>query len=105
MDKEAIRNGIKAYSYEQKLLLRLLRKRGQFSGKEFDNWFQGREFRKRTRLTGQGITGDTLLLGIGANGFNMWATYLDLLQHMIVIDLVDAKTENGIVIYRLANGS
>ena len=103
MDKVEIAKGIASYKHEQQLLLRLLRKRRQFTATEFDKWFQGRDWR-RPRLTGRGITGDTYLLGIGQNGFSQWATYLDLMQHMIAIDLIDAKKVNGVVIYSLMKG-
>ena len=104
MDKTEIEKGIAAYKHERQVLLRLLRKRGQFTEHEFDKWFRGREFRKHCPLTGDGVTGDSFLLGIGQNGFSLWAKYLDLMQHMMAIDLIDAKTENGIVVYSLMKG-
>jgi len=98
---EEIRKGIAAYKYEQQVILRVLRKRGQFSEKEFDQWFKGREFRKCCLLRGPGVTGDSFILGMGINGGNMWARYLDLMQHMMYVGLIDAVTENGMVVYRL----
>lgn len=99
MDKEAIAKGIAGYKYEQTVILRLLRKRGHFNEREFDKWFRRREWSKPLR--GNGITGDSFLLGIGQNGFSDWAKYLDLMQKMMAINLVDAKKENGLVVYRL----
>lgn len=96
-----IRKGIAAYAKEQAILLRLLRRFGPFTEKDFDRWLRGREFRKRCRFYPQGITGDSFILGMGANGGNLWARWLELLQMMMAIDLVDAKTENGLVVYSL----
>jgi hypothetical protein len=96
---ERIRKGIAAYSHEQAILLRLLRKRGSFTEREFDKWFGRREYR-RPKLRFLGVTGDTILLGLGQNGFNEWARWLDLMQHMMVLGLIDATTENGVVVYR-----
>lgn len=101
MNNEKIIKGISAYSHEQQVLIRLLRKKGSFTEEEFDKWFQGREYRRRVPLSSNGVCGDGFLLGIGQNGFSMWATYLDLMQHMISIDLIDAKTINGKVVYSL----
>ena len=105
MDKEVIRKGIASYKHEQEVIMRLLRKKKQFTEREFDKWFKGREYRRRVPFTGRGITGDSFILGMGINGGNMWATYLDVMQHMMAIDLVDAKTEKGLVTYRLPNGA
>ena len=97
---EHVRKGIAAYGTEQKVILRLLRRFKSFTERDFDRWFRGREFRPR-RLRRNGIAGDSFLLGIGVNGFTEWATTLELLQYMMVLGLVDAKTVNGIVIYEL----
>ena len=97
--REAIRKGIAAYAKEQAIILRLLRKRGSFTERDFDKWLRGREVR-RPRFKRRGLTADTFLLGIGANGFNQWATWLDLMQLMMVLGLIDAKKEDGLVVYR-----
>lgn len=47
------------------------------------------------------LDGNTFILGIGRNGGNMWAEMLDLLQQMIRLDLVEANTIEGRVIYSL----
>jgi len=88
--------GIAAYAHEQQVLLRLLRKRGQFTADEFDEWLYGREWRRPLRM--HPIKGDSFLLGGVTGGARDW--WLDLLQHMMALDLVDAKTENGVVVYR-----
>ena len=100
MNVDEITKGIAAYSHEQQVLLRLLRRRS-FTEREFDKWFKGREYRRPRPIRGGGITGDTLLLGIGVNGFSEWATYLDLMQHMMLTGQVDAKTINGVVTYSI----
>ncbi len=97
---DRLRKGIAAYSREQTLFIRLLRKRGSFTEKEFDNWFIGREL-KRPRLYGKKILGNSFILGAGMNGGNLWAQRLELLQIMIRLGLVEAKTENGLVVYSL----
>ena len=98
---EQIRKGIAAYKHEQAVIVRLLRKRKQFTELEFDRWFKWREYRRHVPLRGGDIMGDSFILGMGINGGNIWATYLDLMQHMMAIGIVDAKTENGIVTYKL----
>lgn len=98
-DLERIRIGIAAYSHEREVLLRLLKKRGSFSERDFDSWLRMREIRRPMKI--RPITGDTFILGMGLNGGNEWAKWLDLLQQMIVLGEVDAKTEKGLVIYRL----
>lgn len=97
---EHVRKGIAAYSHEQRTILRLLRRYKSFTERDFDRWFRGREWR-RPLLRGGGIMGDSFLLGIGVNGFNDWARYLELMQYMMVLGLIDAKTVNGKVVYEL----
>lgn len=98
-DIAAIERGIAAYAHERAVLLRLLRKRGSFTEREFDHWYIGREF-KRQKLRIIPMTGDTFLLGIGANGFSEWAKMIELLQYMMRLGEVDAQRENGLVVYR-----
>lgn len=99
MDYERTRRGIAEYQYEQKMFLRLLRKRGCFTEHEFDSWFRGRELRRPLRA--RRITGDTFVLGFGINGGNLWAEMLDLLQIMMAIGMVYSRRENGAVVYML----
>ena len=105
MDAEKLRSGIAAYDRDQQVILRLLRKRGSFTELEFDRWFRQREWKRPFRFNHCGITGDTLILGVGANGGNEWARMLELTQCMMALGLVDAKTENGIVVYRLGSNA
>ena len=92
--------GIAAYGYEQKVFTRLLRKRGSFTEREFDQWFCGREWRRKMRF--RPLTGDTFILGIGRNGGNKWAEMLELLQVMARLDIVDMKKKRGVgVVYSL----
>ena len=94
-DKAEILRGIAVYKKQQQILLRLMRlKGGSFTEHDFDRWYK-----RRNRIIGGGITGDSFLIGIGANGFNEWAEMLDILQYMIRADLVDAKTIDGVIIY------
>ena len=106
MDNDKIIKGIAAYRHEQQVLLRLLRKKNGFTEKDFDRWFKGREYRKYCRLTiGGGITGNSFILGMGINGGNIWATYLELMQMMMAVNLIDATTENGLIHYRIPHGA
>lgn len=86
-DHEAVKQGIAAYAHEQEVLLRLIRKPGGLPESKFDRLFLGREWKRRTCIR-SGITGDSFLLGLGRNGGTEWAFYLDLLQHMIALELV-----------------
>lgn len=104
MDTETIRRGIAAYQHEQKVFLRLLRKRESFTEHEFDLWFRGREWR-RPCLRARYITGDTFILGMGMNGGNLWAEMLELLQMMGALGMVDTRTENGAVVYLLGSNA
>ena len=96
MNQEQIKKGIAAYAHEQAAILRLLRKRGSFTERDFDKWL----LHKRPKLYRRGITGDTLILGMGANGGTQWALWLDLMQHMMAVGLIDAKKEHGLVVYK-----
>jgi hypothetical protein len=92
--------GIAAYEREQRVFVRLLRKRGSFTEREFDAWFRGRELRRPMRF--RPLTGDTFILGMGRNGGNKWAEMLELLQMMIQIGIIDAKKMRGVgVVYSL----
>jgi hypothetical protein len=95
---EEIKKGIAAYDHEQRVFIRLLRRRGTFTEKEFDSWFSGRKFRKRRVHR---FSRDTFILGIGINGGTLWAEMLDLLKMMVVQRVVDAKTVDGVVTYSL----
>jgi hypothetical protein len=100
MDKDKIRKGIAAHERERRVLGRLLRKRGSFTEDDFDSWFRNREWRRPMRF-GPPLTGDTFILGMGRNGGNKWAVMLELLQMMMALDIVDAKTVRGKVVYSL----
>ena len=98
---EKLRHGIAAYSHEQKVLLRLIRKSGELTETKFDELFNGREHRKPGKLCGTGISGDSILLGIGINGFNEWAWWLELLQCLVSLKEVNTCMVDGKVIYSL----
>lgn len=95
MEIEELRKGIDAYKHEQEILLRLIRKLGGLTESKFDALFNGREFRKKCKLSGSGISGDSFLLGMAENGFNIWAWNLDLLQKMMILGLVDTRRDSG----------
>lgn len=99
--KEKIAAGISAYAYEQTVLIRLLRRRGEFSERDFDNWFMQREFRKKTRISASPIQGESFMLGRG----DLWSFCLELLQYMCFLGIVETSTKNGLVIYRLERRS
>jgi hypothetical protein len=109
-----IKNGISAYSHEQTVMLRLIRKHGELSEEHFDNIFyaQPRFSRKitvngesvtipiRRKLTGMGISGNSFLLG-SLHGINDRDWWLDLLQHMCTIGDVKTSTNDGSIQYSL----
>jgi hypothetical protein len=102
MTKDEIRKGIAGYKKQQYILLRLIRKSGGLTETKFDELFRGREFRKRPRLSSCGISVDSFILGMGVNGWNLWAKNLELLQMMMAIDLVDThRNENNEIVYTL----
>ena len=103
---ESLKKGIAAYGHERKVLLRLLRKRGSFTEKEFDLWFRkGREKHQGKRIRRYGsrfqfYNGNTFILGAGRNGGSYWARMLNLLQIMIDIGEVNVSiNDDGLVIY------
>jgi len=100
VELERVKRGIAAYAHEQAVLIRLLKQRGSFTEIEFDRWFRGREWR-RPRFRAHAITGDTFILGIGQNGGNMWAEWLEILQYMAILGVVETSTVDGLVNYRL----
>jgi hypothetical protein len=99
--KAKIAKGIAAYAHEQQLFIRLLRRRGSFTEREFDKWFRNREWTRPRLYPSHGICGDSFILGMGVNGGNLWAFMLDLLQHMRAIGLVKTSTVDGLVVYSL----
>lgn len=97
-NRDSILRGIEAYRHEQEVFLRLLRKKGSFTEKEFDRWFIGREFRRPAKA--RPITRDTLILGIAKNGGSLWAEMLDLLIIMVRLGTVRTKINSeGLITY------
>ena len=113
--KQRIADGIKGYQHEQNVLLRLIRKHGSLTETHFDKIFYAIPRLSRTkivdgvrvrvprlqRLSRNSIAGDSFLLG-GMSGMNDRDWWLDLLQHMCTLNLVETSTENNSVVYRLA---
>ena len=111
---EKLKKGIAAYDHERNVLLRLLRKRGSFTAKEFDLWFVTGRYRFRTarekhlakRMSRyasrfQWFDGNTFILGAGINGGSYWSKMLNLLQIMLDIGEVDVRDDDGMVVYFL----
>jgi len=73
---------------------------GSFTSGEFDDWFVGREFRRRTLLVGR-VDGDCFILGMGQNGGTLWAERLELLQYLVYLGEVDAQKEGKNIRYTL----
>ena len=97
-NNERIINGIRAYSHQQQVLLRLIRKHGALTEHKFDDVFN-RGIRKTWHISKYGISGDSFIMGsCGEHDRNWW---LDLLQYMQVLGLIDSKSEDGTVIYTL----
>ena len=94
MDYERIKKGIAAYSHEQEVLLRLMKKRGGFTSKEFDGWFVQREFR-RPCLKLRAISNETFLLSMDS----YWEMMVEILHMMVKIGIVKAKIENSTIVY------
>lgn len=107
-------SGIKSYQHEQNVLIRLIRKHKVLTEERFDEIFYAipRLFRKKIidgksvnvprprRLSGNGISGDSFLLG-GMSSIHDRDWWLDLLQHMCTLGMVKTSTENGLVVYTL----
>ena len=105
---KSLKKGIAAYGHEREVLLRLLRKSGSFTSKQFDLWFRtGREKHqgKRMRRYGsrfQWFDNNTFILGAGINGGSYWARMLNLLQIMIDIGEVDVgRNDHNVIVYTL----
>ena len=107
---EKLKKGIAAYDHERNVLLRLLKKRGSFTAKQFDLWFQkGREKHLAKRMSCyasrfQWFDNSTFILGAGRNGGSYWAKMLNLLQIMIDIGEVDVgRNDDDVIVYSLPN--
>jgi len=105
---EKVKVGIAAYAHEQLVVLRILRKHGELTERDFDRIFSDfkstvgsdgmtrRSFRK-PKMRFCPTTGDSFLLG----GFPQRTRdqWLHLTQLMCLCGLVKIKTENGLVVY------
>ena len=106
---KSLNKGIAAYAHERNVLLRLLRKRGFFTAKQFDLWFRtGREKHQDKRMRRyaprfQWFDRNTFILGAGINGGSYWSKMLNLLRIMIDIGEVDVREDDGMVVYFLPN--
>lgn len=100
MDKDRIEKGIAAYHKERKIIARLIRRFGPLSEDTFDRLLRGRDL-KKPKFRVAPINGDTFILGVGTNGFNMWAEWLELLQYMVMLGEVETTTKDGKIHYAL----
>ncbi len=91
-----IRRGLAAYTHEQEVLLRLIRKLGGLTESKFDELFLGRGMRRPTPP--RPISGDSYLLG----GLLQceWSRHLELLQYMVSLgDVTTTRDADGELIY------
>lgn len=112
-DKDRILRGIAEYKPMQEEIIQAIKDHGgKLTEDEFDNEFSScRTFKDKNGVTraeirplsatifGCPIDSTTFILG-GINGDCIQQQYLHLAQLMIAADLLDAKTEDGIVVYR-----
>jgi hypothetical protein len=94
--REEIIKGISAYSHEQDVLLRVIRKHGKLSETDFDRIFNGKLNKIRPR---QGVSGTSFILGACQAG--CWAMWLELTQLMVAIGFIETETINNKVYYKL----
>lgn len=90
--------GIMPYAHEREVLLRLLRKRGSFTSKEFDEWFTDREFRRKIKI--RFYDRGSFILGCSDIGRTYRDEILALLQIMITIGDVSVEKGGDRVVYR-----
>lgn len=98
-----IKSGIADYHREQEILLKLIRLTKGLTQTRFDELFRVRELggAKQAMLSHHGISGDSFFGGMMGES-NPWSWYLDLLQHMMAVGLVDTKrNEEDEIVYIL----
>ncbi|KKM04156.1 hypothetical protein LCGC14_1767080 [marine sediment metagenome] len=101
---EEIKNGIADYHREQKVLLRLIRLTKGLTQTKFDELFRARGLggSKFICINHYGISGDSFFLGGMMGESDPWSWYLDLLQHMMTVGLIDTKrNEKDEIVYVL----
>lgn len=98
---ERIKKGIEAYKWQQDALLRLIRKSNGLTESKFDDLYMGREWRKtRKRVRLAPMTGDTFLLGLGADGHSQYSETLELIQKMMILGKVETiRNEKDEIVY------
>lgn len=106
-----IAKGIAAYAHEQKVILRVLRKHGALSAKEFDRIFGDFKWQigsdgvhrphfRRLKVRFCPVTSDAFILG-GLEGGD-WAKWLNLTQLMAQAGLIKIYKRDGEIHYRAA---
>ena len=109
-EREQVTTGIAAYHYEQKVLCRVIRKHGgRLTDDEFDRIFRlvrtkdGKKVivMKRSFRAFRFFSADSFILG-GLSSSN-WAKWLELLQMMSFLGIVDTHKENDHIVYKLTS--
>ena len=98
MTKQEMITGIESYQHQQKVLLRLIRKHNGLTTSKFDDIFKN-----RYKISPISLSPDSFILGMGLNGFDEWAWYLDLMQRMVFIGLVSEDFDDGLLTYRIGD--
>ena len=104
---EEIKSGIADYYREQKVLLRLIRLTKGLTQTRFDKLFRARGLgdSKFICINWHGISGDSFLHGGMMGESDPWSWYLDLLQHMMTVGLIDTKrNKKNEIVYILSEG-
>ncbi len=104
INKQKLEKGIAAYSHEQEILLRLIRKTGGLTETKFDDLFRMRECKKSVSLRVVPVTKETFVLG--GVSYGIWGQYLEILQVMMELGLVGTtRNDANEIVYILPKGS
>ncbi len=95
--RKRLQSGIAAYSHEQAVLLRLLRRKKRLTEHEFDRIFNRAAGFSAPLTRRFPMTDDSFILGAGDE--RDWAKWLELAQIMMALGMIAAKEENGMVVY------
>lgn len=98
LNPEELKKNIDAYKYEQEVLKRLIRKRGELSEKKFDLLFLNRSVR-RPKVRFCGMTEHSVILG--NLSLDDWSKWLHLLQIMVAMRSIDVGTDKDGVFYTI----
>ena len=93
---EKIKMGIADYKHEQNVILRILRRHGELTGKEFDHIFSCKNMKKKMYFWA--TSGNAFIMGSFYQG--QWSKWLHLTQLMCEIGFIKIFKKNGLVIYK-----